>query len=90
MTRSLLQFVGSTSAVVWATLLMGSLFSMSASAGSSAPVGAATSPCTDCYACNAAKTGCDYKPNAAPVGTCSGDNATCKPNTDRPANCICS
>lgn len=56
MTRSFLQFAGSASTVVWATLLVGTLFT----APARAQYGADPSTCQDCYSCNENNSGCDY------------------------------
>ena len=85
MVRSFLQFVGSASAVVWATLLLGSLFSASvvADPSSDPSIAVPLETCQDCFQCNAKKDGCDYYGgrgcNSKSSCKCSsnGGNAVC-------------
>ncbi len=81
MARSFLKFVGSASAVVWATLLTGTLFSASADAAASPPV--SSYYCTECYSCNAAKTACTYTGAKA---DCTKNSCNCNTNN---GNAIC-
>ena len=80
MARSLLQFVGSASTVVWMTLLIGILFAEPANANSS-PL-ARTGSCSNCHACNNTKTGCNY--TGTGTGCTTGFSCTCLNNNGNP------
>lgn len=75
MIRSVLQFIGFASMVVWSTLFLGTIFSITARADVAPPLLAG---CGDCYACNQAKSGCVY----GNYGRGCTDNQSCNCNTN--------
>ena len=57
--RSILQFVGFASSVVWATLLSGILLTATVQADPPSDPGLSNT-CENCYSCNTTYTACDY------------------------------